>query len=48
MECYRMLLEEQRMRLDDEIERKKHDEMAVQQKQTELEEQLQNLQTWML
>lgn len=48
MECYRMLLEEQRMRLDDEIERKKHDERAVQQKQTELEEQLQNLQTWML
>ena len=48
MECYRMLLGEQRMRLDDEIERKKHDEMAVQQKQTELEEQLQNLQTWML
>lgn len=48
MECYRMLLGEQRMRLDDEIERKKHDERAVQQKQTELEEQLQNLQTWML
>lgn len=48
MECYRMLLDEQRMRLDDEIERKKHDERAVQQKQTELEEQLQNLQTWML
>ena len=48
MECYRMLLEEQRMRLDDEIERKKHDERVVQQKQMELEEQLQNLQTWML
>lgn len=48
MECYRMLLEEQRMRLDDEIERKKHDERAVQQKQMELEGQLQNLQTWML